>query len=106
MSGALDNIWIGRVNSYKEFDDIGVGAFGNVWKVRHRRHGKEVAIKPVHASKELLLREATLLTACVGNPTVVFQEVVHGAKMEQIYLIKEYIGRSLHCVTGTCLPIN
>ncbi|CAD6238250.1 unnamed protein product [Miscanthus lutarioriparius] len=100
-SDALDNIRIGRVDSYKKLDKIGVGTFGDVWKARHRRSGKKVAVKSVRASGESLLREAALLAACTGNPTVVeFREVVRGGKTDKLYLVMEYAGRSLHYVMG------
>lgn len=100
-SDSLDNIRIGRVDSYKKFGKIGAGAFGDVWKARHRRSGKKVAIKSVRASGESLLREAALLAACAGNPAVVeLREVVRGAKPDKLFLVMEYAGRSLHWVMG------
>lgn len=100
-SDTLDNIRIGRVDSYRKLDKIGAGAFGDVWKARHRRSGKKVAIKSVRASGESLLREAALLAACTGNPAVVeFREVVRDAKKDKLYLVMEYAGRSLHYVMG------
>ncbi|CAD6337683.1 unnamed protein product [Miscanthus lutarioriparius] len=90
-SNPLDNIRIGRVDSYKEFGKIGVGAFDDAWKARHRHSGRKVAIKSVRASRESLLREVALLAACAGNSTVVeFQEVVRGMKADKLYLIIEY----------------
>jgi cyclin-dependent kinase/cell division cycle 2-like protein len=102
-SDALDSIQIGRVDSYKKLDKIGVGSFGDVWKARHRRSGKKVAVKSVRTSEESLLREAALLAACMGNPAVVeFREVVRGGKTDKdkLYLVMEYAGRSLHYVMG------
>jgi serine/threonine protein kinase len=106
-SDALDNIRIGREDSYKEFSKIGTGAFDDMWKVRHHHSGKQVAIKSMRANGESLLHEAVLLAVCAGNPTMVdFQEVVRGAKMDKLYIIKEYTGRSLHCVMGMLLHID
>jgi cyclin-dependent kinase/cell division cycle 2-like protein len=85
MSDALDNIRIGREDSYKEFSKIDTGAFNDMWKARHHHSGKQVAIKSVCANGESLLREAALLAACTGNPAVVdFQEVVRGAKTDKL----------------------
>ncbi|KAK8452944.1 hypothetical protein SEVIR_5G202800v4 [Setaria viridis] len=102
----LDNIPIGRVDSYKILDKIGAGAFGDVWKARHRSTGQKVAIKSVRAGgKAALLREAALLTACAGNPGVVeLHEVVRGGggteMDDKLYLVMEYAGPSLHSVVG------
>ena len=51
----------------------------------------------------LLLREATLLAACRGNPGVVrLLEVVRGSGMnDDLHLVLEYVGPSLHDVIGT-----
>jgi len=65
-SDALDNIRIGREDSYKEFSKIGMGAFDDMWKSRHHHSGNQVAIKSVCANGE-----AALLAACTGNPAVV-----------------------------------
>ncbi|XP_039811848.1 putative cyclin-dependent kinase F-2 [Panicum virgatum] len=95
----LDSIPIGRVDSYKIFNKIGAGAFGNVWNARHLHTGKMVAIKSIRASRMAILREAALLIACAGNPAVVeLQEVVRAVDMDKLYLVMEYGGASLDSI--------
>ncbi|KAF8671043.1 hypothetical protein HU200_050322 [Digitaria exilis] len=101
---ALGNIPIGRADSYKGFKHMSAGAFGDVWKARHRQTGEEVAVKSLrgHGSSAALLREAALLAACAGNPGVVeLREVVRGGSSgNNLYLVMEHAGPSLEQVIG------
>ena len=94
---------IGSVESYRKLRKIGEGAFGAVSKARHVGTGEVVAIKSSRDSGSggaaLLLREAALLAACRGNPAVVrLLEVVRGSGMDDLHLVLEYVGPSLHDV--------
>ncbi|KAG2561978.1 putative cyclin-dependent kinase F-2 [Panicum virgatum] len=98
-----DGARIGSVESYRKLRKIGEGAFGAVSKARHVGTGEVVAIKSSHHSGSggaaLLLREAALLAACRGNPAVVrLLEVVRGSGMDDLHLVLEYVGPSLHDV--------
>ncbi|XP_062179230.1 putative cyclin-dependent kinase F-2 [Phragmites australis] len=98
-AGARNDVQIGSLESYKLFDKTGKGAFGVVRKALHSSTGEEVAIKSVRAGGEALLREAALLAACVGNPAVVeLREVACGAEMDDLHLVMEFVGPSLHDV--------
>ncbi|XP_039815333.1 putative cyclin-dependent kinase F-2 [Panicum virgatum] len=92
-----DGARLGSVESNQRLRKIGEGAFGAVSKV--------VAIKSSRdgGGAALLLREATLLAACRGNPGVVrLLEVVRGSGMnDDLHLVLEYVGPSLHDVIGT-----
>ncbi|XP_047050851.1 putative cyclin-dependent kinase F-2 [Lolium rigidum] len=101
---------------------LGEGAFGVVFKARHRATGQTVAIKhlssppPEVASdapdpSEQLLREARFLEACNGDPNIVgFHCVVRDPDTAKLGLVMEYIaGRSLHDIleeqrNGTAPP--
>ncbi|PUZ44774.1 hypothetical protein GQ55_8G148800 [Panicum hallii var. hallii] len=79
------------------------GAFGAVSKARHLRTGEVVAIKSNRSGAGVvgaaLLREAPLLAACRGNAAVVrLLEVVRGSGMDDLHLVLEYVGPSLHDV--------
>ncbi|KAF8694083.1 hypothetical protein HU200_038543 [Digitaria exilis] len=94
-----DGVRIGTMESYKILHKIGEGAFGAVSKARHLRTGEVVAIKSSldAGDQALLLREATLLAACGGNPAVVgFREVVRGSESDDLHLVMEYVGQSLY----------
>ncbi|RLM59099.1 hypothetical protein C2845_PM18G06710 [Panicum miliaceum] len=97
---------IGSVESYERLRKIGEGAFGAVSKARHLGTGEIVAIKSSRdggggGGAALLLREAALLAACRGNPAVVrLLEVVRGSGMDDLHLVQEYVGPSLHDVIG------
>ncbi|KAL6597792.1 hypothetical protein ACP70R_046597 [Stipagrostis hirtigluma subsp. patula] len=87
---------MGSVTSYEWLNKIGQGAFGAVWKARHRPTGEEVAVKSLHAGGDGLLREAAMLSACAGNPAVVeLREVARGAG-DDLHLVMEFVGPSLH----------
>ena len=100
-----DGARIGSVESYRRLRKIGEGAFGAVSKARHVGTGEVVAIKSSRdgGGAALLLREATLLAACRGNPGVVrLLEVVRGSgRNDDLHLVLEYVGPSLHDVIGT-----
>ncbi|PUZ44891.1 LOW QUALITY PROTEIN: hypothetical protein GQ55_8G169700 [Panicum hallii var. hallii] len=94
---------IGSVESYERLRKIGEGAFGAVSKARHLGTGEIVAIKSSRdgGGAVQLLREAALLAACRGNPAVVrLLEVVRGSGMDDLHLVLEYVGPSLHDVIG------
>ncbi|KAG2561980.1 hypothetical protein PVAP13_8KG205103 [Panicum virgatum] len=98
-----DGARIGSVESYRRLRKIGEGAFGAVSKARHVGTGEVVAIKSSRDSGSggaaLLLREAALLAACRGNPAVVrLLKVVRGSGMDDLHLVLEYVGPSLHDV--------
>ena len=98
-----DGARIGSVESYRKLRKIGEGAFGAVSKARHVGTGEVVAIKSSRdngsGGAALLLREAALLAACRGNPAVVrLLEVVRGSGMDDLHLVLEYVGPSLHDV--------
>ncbi|KAL6865140.1 hypothetical protein ACP4OV_016291 [Aristida adscensionis] len=92
----------GTLRSYKLLPKVGEGAFGVVRRARHRRTGEEVAIKSVRrGAGEDLLREAALLAECAGNPAVVqLREVVRGGDDDDLHLVMEFVGPSLHDVTA------
>ncbi|KAM0921714.1 hypothetical protein ACQ4PT_006657 [Festuca glaucescens] len=101
---------------------LGEGAFGVVFKARHRATGQTVAIKHLtspptevvsYASdpSEQLLREACFLEACNGDPNVVgFHCVVRDPDTTKLGLVMEYIaGQSLRDIleeqrNGTAPP--
>ncbi|KAF8696642.1 hypothetical protein HU200_036261 [Digitaria exilis] len=102
-----ENIPIGRADSYKGFKHLSSGAFGDVWRARHRQTGEEVAVKSLRGGERgraaALLREAALLAACAGNPGVVeLREVVRGGSSGtgNLYLVMEHAGPSLERVIG------
>ncbi|KAK1627501.1 hypothetical protein QYE76_001816 [Lolium multiflorum] len=88
---------------------LGEGAFGVVFKARHRATGQTVAIKhlvspppEVDAAecpdpREQLLREARFLEACSGNPHVVgFHGVVLNPSTTKLGLVMDFVaGQSL-----------
>ncbi|RLM69430.1 hypothetical protein C2845_PM17G08990 [Panicum miliaceum] len=97
-----DGARIGSMESYQRLRKIGEGAFGAVSKARHLGTGEVVAIKSSRdGGAALLLREAALLAACRRNPAVVrLLEVVRGSGMDDLHLVLEYVGPSLHDVIG------
>ncbi|XP_062208460.1 putative cyclin-dependent kinase F-2 [Phragmites australis] len=95
-----DGLRIGTLKSYKLLPKIGNGAFGVVRKACDCRTGEKVAIKSVRTGGEALLREAAMLVACAGNPTVVeLREVARHEETDELHLVMEYVGLSLYDVT-------
>ncbi|KAJ1259282.1 hypothetical protein BS78_10G141800 [Paspalum vaginatum] len=97
----IGGVSIGRLKSYNLLEESGNGAFGVVTKAQHRSTGEAVAIKTVRHGRKALLREASLLAACSGNPHVVgFREVARGRGLMkgQLHLVMEFVGPSLHDV--------
>ncbi|XP_047050854.1 putative cyclin-dependent kinase F-2 [Lolium rigidum] len=88
---------------------LGEGAFGVVFKARHRVTGQTVAIKHLASPppevdaaecpdpREQLLREARFLEACSGNPHVVgFHGVVLNPSTTKLGLVMDFVaGQSL-----------
>ena len=69
---------MGNYRCYEEVCTIGGGTFGEVFKARHRATGQTVAVKALrcersdskHGGSELL-REACIMAACGGHPSLV-----------------------------------
>lgn len=97
---------------YKEYEDpkfIGKGAYGAVCSVTHRKTGDRMAIKKILDVQEMdnidamrMLREVKILRHVRGHPQMVCLEQVvpplgqtTGAKIDEIYLICEYMPRDL-----------
>ncbi|KAL5227825.1 hypothetical protein ABZP36_016090 [Zizania latifolia] len=95
---AMDvEILIGCMASYKLLGTIGEGACGIVLKARHLPSRETVAIKIAHNDDDgALMREAKILTACVGNPAIVkLREMARQPKSGKLCLVMEYVGPSL-----------
>jgi cyclin-dependent kinase/cell division cycle 2-like protein len=99
-AGRNDKVRITSIDSYEMVKKIGEGAYGAVTKARHIDSGETVAIKSsINAGGEAaaaLLREASMLAACAGNPAVVrLREVARGSDLQELHLVMDYVGRSL-----------
>ncbi|WVZ59820.1 hypothetical protein U9M48_009915 [Paspalum notatum var. saurae] len=97
---------VGSAHDYEEIGRLGLGAFGDVVKARHRDTDQTVAIKrlPGGGDPSAVLREAFFLQdACASNPFVVgFRGVVRDkdqdAATSDLRLVMECAGPSLDAV--------
>ncbi|XP_044320663.1 putative cyclin-dependent kinase F-2 [Triticum aestivum] len=101
---------MGNSRCYEEVCTLGGGTFGDVFKARHRATGQTVAVKALRCersdSKHVvseLLREACIMAACGGHPSLVALRGVvrtpRDAKGRRDYfLVMEFAGPSLRKV--------
>ncbi|CAM0945381.1 unnamed protein product [Alopecurus aequalis] len=97
---------IGSTEEYDEVTCLGKGGFGVVLKARHRSTGKTVAIKFLSSRDDTeeprevaeLIREASFLEACSGNPYVVgFEGLARHPTTGNLYIVMEFVAApSLH----------
>ncbi|CAL4969109.1 unnamed protein product [Urochloa decumbens] len=91
------------IDDYEKLEEIGEGAFGVVFKARHRRTGEEFAVKWVRGSgggggpdRAAALREAGCLAACRGHPSIVqIKDVATSEATGDLFIVMELAGSSL-----------
>uniref|UniRef100_A0A0E0B3L1 Protein kinase domain-containing protein n=1 Tax=Oryza glumipatula TaxID=40148 RepID=A0A0E0B3L1_9ORYZ len=88
---------------YRQIGRISSGGFGVVVKAEHRDTGQTVAMKTLFRRRRSadddaadLLREASFMAACRGNPYLVgLHGVARNPRTKQYSLVMEYVGPSL-----------
>lgn len=85
-------------NKYVFIENIGLGAFGTIFKGQHRKTGEYVAIKvePIHSETRLLKNETKVYQylrdkKCVGIPHVKW----YGCDSVNFYMVVDLLGESL-----------
>eukprot|EP01018_Ginkgo_biloba_P029667 Gb_20773 [translate_table: standard] len=89
------------VNEFEKLNKIDEGTFGVVYRARNKKSGEIVALKKVKMEKgsEIFpitsLREINLLLS-IRHPSIVdLKEVVVGSKLDQVFMVMEYMEHDL-----------
>ena len=89
------------VNDYEKLNRVGEGTYGIVYRARHIKTRKIVALKRVRMEGEKdglpisSLREINLLLKMRHKNIVELNEVVVGRKLDSIFLVMEYVDQDL-----------
>jgi cyclin-dependent kinase 10 len=90
-----------NVNNYEKLNRVGEGTYGIVYRARHLKTNKIVALKKVRMEDEKdglpvsSLREINLLLNIKHSNIVELNEVVVGRKLDSIFLVMEYCEQDL-----------
>ncbi|KAI5809119.1 kinase-like domain-containing protein [Peziza echinospora] len=93
-------------NSYTLLNHIEEGSYGIVSRARSIATGEVVALKKLKLEREkdgfpiTSLREISTLMTCRGHPNIVnLREVVMGDRLDQVYLVMDFIEHDLKTLT-------
>ncbi len=89
------------VNEYEKLNRVGEGTYGIVYRARHIKTKKIVALKRVRMEEEKdglpisSLREINLLLKMRHRNIVELNDVVVGRRLDSIFLVMEYVDQDL-----------
>ena len=92
---------VSDVNDYEKLNRVGEGTYGIVYRARHIKTKKIVALKRVRMDDEKdglpisSLREINLLLKMKHKNIVELHEVVVGRRLDSIFLVMEYVDQDL-----------
>ncbi len=89
------------MNEYEKLNRVGEGTYGIVYRARHIKTKKIVALKRVRMEEEKdglpisSLREINLLLKMRHRNIVELNDVVVGRRLDSIFLVMEYVDQDL-----------
>jgi mitogen-activated protein kinase 15 len=89
---------------YETIIYLGSGAYGHVWKVKHRSTGKEYALKKIFDAfqndidAQRTYREVTILPQLDHENIIKLHEVIRAHNGRDLYLVFEFMETDLHVV--------